>query len=628
MLRSREGYVKNLRKSTGRNNTIAVDNGENTGNTGMKNFRLFWQMFLSYLLITLFALAPMMVIGWRSLKDFYYGQVQTDLEARARLFAPRAVEGLEDDDADSVDRWAKRMGEETGTRITVIEPGGRVLADTLKPPHAMENHKNRPEIATAWKSGQPEQSVRYSTTIREDLMYVAVPLFDGDQPLITVRAAHSVAAIDDTLATIQSRFIVVALVAFGLIVGVSLLLARRVSQPVVHMTKAAKRYAEGDFADRIEPAASQELASLSDAMNTMASQLAEQIDTILRQRNELQTVLTNMVEGVLALDTEKHILSLNAAAADLLNVDEQSVRGRPVYEVLRKAELLRFIDGIEQTKEATTSDIALTGDIQRTLQLVGTLLRDGDGKEIGLLIVLHDITRQRQLEHVRSQFFSNVSHELRTPLASVRASAETLLSGALNDHEAARGFVQTIQDESDRLISVIDDVFALSRIERDSKVHTENLTPTPIREVLEAAATACREKALAKDVDILTQCDGNLEATIHVQLLQQAVRQLIENAILFGPKGAVVQVEAEPKENEVIISVLDKGPGIEERHLSRLFERFYRVDDARSRELGGTGLGLAIAKHIALAHGGSVDVESKVGDGSRFQIRLPKTDKK
>jgi two-component system phosphate regulon sensor histidine kinase PhoR len=593
----------------------------------MKNVRLFWQLFLSYVLVTLFALAPMVVFGWQSLKDFYYGQVQTDLEARARLFAPRAMEGLETADHESIDRWAKKLGEETGTRITVIEPGGRVLADSRKPPQAMENHKNRPEISEAWKSGEAEQSVRYSTTIREDLMYVAVPLFAEDQPLVTVRAACSVAAVDRTLATIQGRIMAVALVAFGLIVGVSLLLARRVSQPLVRMTQAAKGYAEGDFVDRIEPTASRELATLGDAMNTMASQLARQIDTILRQRNELQTVLASMVEGVLALDTEKYILSLNAAAADLLNVDEQSVRGRPVYEVLRKAELLRFIDTIAESREATTSDIELTGDVQRTLQLVGTPLRDGDDNEIGLLIVLHDITRQRQLEHARSQFFSNVSHELRTPLSSIRASAETLLSGALEDEESARGFVQTIQDESDRLISVIDDVFTLSRIERESKLHLENLVPTPVCDVLRAAVTACQEKARAKDVEVVADCDGNLQAKIHVQLLQQALRQLIDNAITFGPAGAVVQVAAEQTGDEVVISVFDKGPGIEEKHLSRLFERFYRADDARSRELGGTGLGLAIVKHIARAHGGSVDVESKVGEGSQFQVRLPKTDK-
>lgn len=330
-----------------------------------------------------------------------------------------------------------------------------------------------------------------------------------------------------------------------------------------------------------------------------------------------------MEEGVLAINNEGTILSLNKACAALLNEEPSRLRGRSIYETIRKADLLAFIESALASTSPIEGDIQIRGQQDRWVSAHGTMLHDPQRGKIGVLIVLHDITRLRHLEEVRRDFVANVSHELRTPITSIKGFIETLVDGAYEDRENAHRFMQIMLRQVNRLDAIIGDLLTLSRIERGTEEQMIELAHEPVRGVLAAAIEMCEKKATDKGVKIDLICPAELAADINAALLEQAVVNLLDNAIKYSSPQTVVDVLAAHEGEDLLIQVQDQGCGIEAQHLPRLFERFYRVDKARSRELGGTGLGLAIVRHIALAHRGSVTVDSTVGVGSTFYLRLP-----
>jgi two-component system phosphate regulon sensor histidine kinase PhoR len=358
-------------------------------------------------------------------------------------------------------------------------------------------------------------------------------------------------------------------------------------------------------------------------MNRMAEQLDERIRTVLRQQNEREAMLSSMEEGVLAINNEGTILSLNKACASLLGEEPAKLQGRSIYEVIRKTELQKFIESALASASPVEGEIQLRGAQDRWVSAHGTVLHDSQRGKIGVLIVLHDVTRLRHLEDVRRDFVANVSHELRTPITSIKGFIETLVDGAFEDRENAHRFLQIMLRQVNRLDAIISDLLMLSRIERGSEEQRIELVRESIRGVLQAAIEMCEKKAIDKAIKIELVCPENLAGEINAALLEQAVVNLLDNAVKYSNSEAVIEVRAACEEAELVIRVKDQGCGIEAHHLPRLFERFYRVDKARSRELGGTGLGLAIVRHIALAHRGSVSVESTVGVGSTFCLRLP-----
>ncbi len=327
---------------------------------------------------------------------------------------------------------------------------------------------------------------------------------------------------------------------------------------------------------------------------------------------------------MLAVDTEERILRLNRAAAQLIDVTPETAQGRRIREVVRKTDLQRFVARSLKSREPVEGDIVLRyNDRELFLQAHGTLLRDAQGYDIGALVVLNDVTSQRRLENVRRDFVANVSHELKTPITAIKGSVETLLGGAVENPEDAERFLGIVARQADRLNAIIDDLLALSRIEQGVDEGGVALSGGRLRKVLESAIADCGMSARDKGVRIELACAEDLRARINAPLLEQAVVNLLTNAIKYSGSEGKVRVEAEPRTGGVMIKVQDWGCGIQKEHLPRLFERFYRVDKARSRRLGGTGLGLAIVKHIVQAHGGEVLVSSAPGQGSVFTIVLP-----
>ncbi len=590
----------------------------------MRKRRLWWRLFVAYLWVPVLVL---LAIGWCGsgiVRQLYTDQLEDDLEARARLCGRQFEDLLARGQTSDIDRLCKELGRATGTRVTVVSPSGQVIGDSDAAPSDMDNHHERPEIRDAL-GGMVGRSIRYSSTEQEERIYLAIPLKHGGQPIAVVRTSLPLTALTRTLGIVRDRLVVAVLIGILFHGMVTLLISRRMSRPLEEIKAGAERFAAGDLNHRLRITDSVEMDTVAETMNRMAEQLGERIQTVLHQQNEREAMLASMEEGVLAINNEGTILSLNEACARLLGEEPARLQGRSAYEVIRKADLLDFIESALASPAPVEGELQIRGARDRWVSARGTVLHNAGGGKIGVLVVLHDVTRLRHLEEVRRDFVANVSHELRTPITSLKGFIETLVDGALEDKENACRFLRIMLRQVDRLDAIIRDLLVLSRIERGSEEQRIELAPESIREALQAAIEMCEKKAADKAIKIELACPEDLAGEVNAALLEQAVVNLVDNAIKYSSPEGVIEVSAAAEGAEIVIRVKDQGCGIEPQHLPRLFERFYRVDKARSRELGGTGLGLAIVRHIALAHRGSVGVESKAGVGSTFCLRLPKS---
>jgi two-component system, OmpR family, phosphate regulon sensor histidine kinase PhoR len=587
----------------------------------MRRQRLVWQLFPSYLLVTLLSLLALTWYVHTSWRQFYLEQTAADLKTRALLVEARLQGRLAPEKGAEIDRICKDLGRLTGTRLTVILPSGQVLGDSDAEPARMENHGDRPEIQEALQ-GRVGISARYSPTLGPMRMYVAVPMQEQDRIVAVVRASLPMTAIAQALRAMYFKTALGGLVIVLLLAALSLLISQRLSRPLQDLKRGALRFAGGDLSRRLPVPASDELGSLAEALNHMAEQLQDRIGALIRQGQLQEAVLSAMVEGVLAVDSQQRLITLNRAAAQLLGVDYLASQDLLIQEVVRDSQLQNFITRTIFARGPIDAEVAMRQG-QQIIQAHGTFLKDAQGADIGFLIVLHDVTHLRRLEMSRRDFVANVSHELKTPITSIKGFVETLLAGALQEPENARNFLGIVSRQTDRLNEIIDDLLSLSRIEQDAEQGRVFLTTGRLKAVLDSAIQICEAKAAAKEITVRLDCPDQLRARINAPLLEQALVNLIDNAVKYSPAGSAVQVEALRDDAEVVVRVRDQGVGIEKSQLDRIFERFYRVDAGRSRKIGGTGLGLAIVKHIAQAHYGRVTVASTPGAGSLFSLHLP-----
>ena len=587
-----------------------------------KRKKLIWQIFPSFLLITLLSLFAVSWYASQSLRQFYLDYTATDLYARAQLLEKLIHEHLTPLDARTVDSVCKAMGQSTDTRFTIILPSGMVVGDSIETPDQMDNHASRPEIKQAF-SGKRGRSIRYSNTLRQEMMYVALPITDHEKHIAVVRASLPITFIENELNSIRIKIIIGGIIIAILAAGVSLAISRRISRPLEKMKKGADRFADGDLSHRLVTPDSTEMASLAEAMNQMAAHLENRIKAVSDQRNELETVLSSMLEGVIAVDSEERIISVNQAAARLFETDLETFQYRSIQETIRNLPLQQFINKALSSSKPLQEDITLYQNPQRILDVKSSPLLNADQIQFGTLVVLNDVTHLRRLENMRSDFVANVSHEIKTPLTAIKGFVETLQHGKVEKPQETRRFLDIIQRHVDRLNSIIEDLLTLSKIEQEDEAGTLNLRNWKIADVFQAAIQICRSKAEEKNLHIEMAGNEKARADFDPTLIEQAVVNLLDNAVKYSNPGGNITLSAETKDSEILINVRDQGIGIAQKHLPRLFERFYRVDKSRSRQLGGTGLGLAIVKHIAQAHGGYVTVESTVGEGSTFTIHLP-----
>jgi len=587
---------------------------------------LLWHLVPSYLWIILLSLLLLTLHVSSVWKGFYLSETVTGLQTRAALIEKTLRDSLLTDQKHQIDAICKELGLRSDCRITVISKNGDVLGDSVEKPQDMDNHRDRPEFQQAIQRNLPVgQAIRYSRTLKTDMIYVAIPIVRDSQMLGAIRCAKPMSSLNQAIHRMYLQTAAGGLGVALLAIGISFLVSRKLTRPLERIRRGAERFAQGDLNLHVAVDAPAEITSLADSMNSMARNLEFQIQTILAQRNEQKAVLASMSEGVVAVAPDNRCISINPAAAEWLDVRPDQVIGRDLREVIRNNELQRFVKSALESQHAVEGEIVLhDAPEDRILQIQGTELRDGQGRRIGALIVFSDITRLRKLETIRKDFVANVSHELKTPITSIRGFAETLLDGAIQNPDDAKRFLEIILRQAERLDAIIEDILTLSKIEQQSEKMQITLQQLPIRPALLGAAEICQIKASAKNIAIELNCPEDLKAGINASLLEQAVLNLIDNAVKYSESDRTVSVSAEPKDAELLIHVKDQGCGIEQELLPRLFERFYRVDKGRSRQQGGTGLGLAIVKHIAQAHNGHVSVSSQIGKGSIFTIHLPR----
>ncbi|MFH1437123.1 MAG: ATP-binding protein, partial [Pseudomonadota bacterium] len=571
--------------------------------------RLLWQLYPSYLVITLLSLLAVSWYASRSFRQFCLDRIEADLEARARLAAKILVTKQTDREAARIDALCKKTGEEISTRITLIETTGRVVADSEEDPSRMDNHADRPEIQRAM-AGKIGSSTRYSYTLQQDMMYVAVPVLEKGKVARVVRASMPVTAISRALKSIYTQIGLAGVIVAVLAALISFLVSRRINRPLDEMKRGAVRFAAGDLDHRLGVPDSEEIGALAEAMNRMASDLDERIRTITSQRSELEAVLSGMVEAVLVVDKGERIMRFNSAARKLLGFENEDIRGRSIQEAVRNPDLHDLLKRTLKGPGPVEGDITLRNGGERYLHGAGALLKGAGGSTIGAVIVLHDVTGMTKMENMRREFVANVSHELKTPITTIKGYVETLRDGALADTANVEIFLGIVSNHADRLNAIVEDLLSLSRIEKEEEMGRLPLEKALLKGVLDSAVELHEGRAAKKNITIHVSCDENISAEINPEYFQQAVSNLLDNAVIYSDPGRKVDIRVERENGQIAVKVADSGCGIPGDHLPRIFERFYRVDRERSRESGGTGLGLAIVKHIIQAHGGRVDVES------------------
>jgi two-component system, OmpR family, phosphate regulon sensor histidine kinase PhoR len=514
------------------------------------------------------------------------------------------------------------LAEASGARISFIGADGSVLGDSaigVEQLGDVENHKDRPEVKAALE-GRPGESVRLSNTTGLRFLYAAVPAKQNGKIVGVVRAAYPLTAIEAKENRVRRRTAALTVVLLLVAFVIALALASSLSRPVREMSEVAKRLAAGDYETRVARIGDDEHGRLSETLNHLATQVQAKIHELSRDKGQLSAILTNMAEGVIALDATGRIIAINPALARVFSLDPAAVQGKQFIEVLRHHQLDQLVRGTLADQRPRLEEVRTFVPDERIFEAQAAPLNE-EGRFAGVLVVLHDITRLRRLEQVRRDFVANVSHELRTPLASIKGFAETLEMGAISDTENARSFVTSIQNQADRMTALVEDLLDLSAIESGERATV--IEPVYAAEMLEDVCRDLRPLAGRKKLTLSVQAPASLPPIAGDRnQLRQIFVNLLENALKFTQQGGVTVVAAAAGEL-VSISIADTGLGIPSQDLDRVFERFYRVDKARSREMGGTGLGLSIVKHLVESHGGTVHVESSVGKGSTFTVHLP-----
>ena len=515
---------------------------------------------------------------------------------------------------------AHRLGRPDRARVTFISPDGVVLGDSdvdLAALDRVENHRERPEVQRAL-DGRSGSSARWSATVGRRLMYVAAPVVRDRQVVLIARLAVPLTEVDDAVQGVRQIFGFGALIALGVALFLSFGAAHLMSRSLRALTGAARRMAQGDLDVRTHLTGHDELTDLGRALDALAESLSATLSTMRTERDLLGRILESMQEGVLVLDAERRILLFNPSLREMMALSSETV-GRIVIEVIRNAELQRLLETAMASDQAHSGEIEIAGLKPRRV-LVHAKAMSG---QPGLLAVFVDVTDVRRLESLRRDFVANVSHELRTPIAAVASAAETLRRSALADPEASVRFVEMIERNARRLHELVEDVLDLSKIEsKGFKPRTDAVDVSPIAQQV---IGNFRERIERKRLTVAAAvAPGTPPLTGDHRAVEQVLTNLVENAVKYCPEGAAITIRATEEGAKVRVSVEDSGPGIESKHLPRLFERFYRVDAGRARDMGGTGLGLSIVKHLVESMGGMIGVQSAMGRGSTFWFTLPR----
>ena len=569
------------------------------------------RLLLTYGVVVVFAFA--LVCGLLASREHRWllDREIAALERTARLASPRLPPSAD------WDRAADRLGAELGDRVTLIDSTGRVIGDSEVPRvdlARVENHASRPEVQAALR-GSTGSASRTSRTVGRELLYVAIPIRRG--PVAVLRISESLQTVAAMNASLVRVTLIAALLALLLTVPLLLWVTSWQTARVSRLSRAADRFGAGDRSTRADESSRDEIGRLGAALNDMSARLEERIARMTRERDETQQIFARMRDGVALIDPDGGIARANESLARLLGASLPTP-GTSFRVFARSPELNDLVGESARTARTLERDVRLWAPEPRLVRATATPLERPDG--VALLLVLHDLTEREEVHRMRQDFVANVSHELRTPLTSVRGYAETLLDGGLDDSDHREEFVRVIRDQTVRLQALVDDLMSLAELEHPRT--TLRLERFDLREPVERQTAIAGDRARREGLELELEPGIPVPVVADRARIEQVVANLLDNAVKYTERGGI-QVSLGAGAERAWCEVRDTGPGIPREDLARVFERFYRVDKGRSRELGGTGLGLSIVKHIVTLHGGDVWVESRPGHGSTFRFEIP-----
>jgi two-component system phosphate regulon sensor histidine kinase PhoR len=567
------------------------------------------------------ALLAVLLIALPGLRRRTTEQVATGLEAQVRLVARLAQPSLAGGASEAtLDTLVDSAARDLHARITIVAPDGRVLADSSASGAALaalENHARRPEVQEALRAGRGS-AVRHSATVEDDLVYSAVAIRDGDRLLGVARVALPLRGVREQARYLAGAVVVALVLAFAITALLSVAFSSSLAGPLESVMEAARQFAAGNLDARSTVARNDELGELARILNRSADQLQDRITEIARDRARIDAILSAMEDGVLAVDHQGLVLLANQALRNSLDLRDPV--GRPFVEAVRQSEVGLVLQHVLRTGERRVMEAELH-HLRRAYALTGVPFPGAEGTPHGAVLTFHDVTERRRLDQVRRDFVANASHELRTPLTSIRGFVEALEDGAAADPPTAERFLGKIHTHADRMGALVEDLLELSRLESGERPPVRE--PVDVAEVAEDVAASFAELAERKGLTLECRHQPAPAVTTDGDRVRRILENLVENAIKYTPEGGVRLETGGRDGGGARVTVSDDGPGIAPEHLPRIFERFYRVDKARSRDLGGTGLGLAIVKHLAESIGATVGVASDVGRGTRFTVLLP-----
>ena len=593
----------------------------------MWSSRLFWKLFGSYgfLSVGTTILFVTVVSQWQ--QEQIVNQIKIRLHDAAVLVASDILDELVLERAESLQTQLLRLRQKLDTRITLVNLDGIVIADSdrvsVSDVLQMENHRERPELRAARLQGQGTAQ-RRSSTLEKPMLYFAIRVDKNREPAGLVRTALPMTRVNQQISSITQVLWVAAILVNLAVAGLTFFLSAHVMEPIAALTKSAQAIASGNYTSALRVKRQDELGTLANSFNLMSEQFSAREQQLRESNQRLEAVLGGMAEGVIAVDERDRVILANAAAAELLGFTMADVESLSLLEVVRHHMLQQLVTDTRATESLQRAELEVHSgsENRRVLDVQSTPLPDTSPQRV--ILVLHDVTDLRRLESMRQEFVANVSHELKTPLSSIRAYAETLSAGAVNDPEHRGTFLHRIEEQADRLNNLIQDLLSLSRIE--SGRQTYDIATVNVADIV---TTCIAENQGAANLKRIHLSCSDIQQDLRIQAdeegLAQIINNLIGNAIKYTSEGGEVTVVLRQQDSTICMDVRDTGIGIDEEHLTRVFERFYRVDKARSRELGGTGLGLAIVKHLAQAFGGNVTVTSQPTKGSTFTVQLPVT---
>jgi two-component system phosphate regulon sensor histidine kinase PhoR len=587
--------------------------------------KLRLKLFLTYLAISFLSLLVAGVLIFSSQRKRFLARLEQNMLFQTQLLSDIFRPTL----ADSVDIWmvdslTDVLGEKIGGRITIIDEKGVVIGDSYesgKDLLDMENHKQRPEVASALQD-KVGKSFRYSYTTKVDMLYVAFPIKAQKKIIGVARLALPLTQLRYQQNAILNLILLGLFLAFIFSLLLSFGFSNQLTKPLRQMMHIGKRMSQGDFTKKTKIKTNDEIGELGRILNQVSDELSQKIAQITEDKSQLDSILSSMVEGVMAVDPQGRVILVNSALGQMFELNS-SFYGKSYHQVICNHNLNQFIREVLSTQQEKTKEISFSLPQKREFMIRSSVVEKQRAGTTFALFVFHDITELKKLDKVRKDFVANVSHELRTPLTSMKGFVEALQDGAINDAEQSSRFLSIISQHTDRMNKIIADLLQLSQIE--SKELGLKIAPFFVKELVEDVVSTLKRSAEEKSQSIKIDLHSPDQKVLGDKYrISQALTNLVDNAIKYTPEKGDIKIVSRDKGEFAEIAVMDNGIGIPQEDLPRIFERFYTVDKARSRELGGTGLGLSIVKHIIEAHGGEVSVQSLLGKGSEFSFTLKK----